>query len=276
LPGLEQAAGQLAAVQQRVNATVKASLEDQTARCAETVLSVLRASDSFAQCDEVARRLCATADEVPACLRELTDLVKHLRVLDVLIKMEVARSDTFAELRAIADDLDRSQSEFDGMILTAEQALHSFNAFQAQMEHVNARLGSQREHLARAAQAMKTWCELMLETVRAFSSETGDVAAAGIQVAGSSRAFRNRIDEFSTTLGAMLAVRDACRTWSLEAAARADSLRRCGVAPPDKQGASRMQQLVGRFAVLADQETAAGVTDTTVEAGDEGGSLTLF
>jgi hypothetical protein len=241
----------------------------------ETLSQLVQHASLLGTCEGIARRLDGAAHRVSEQLGELDTLARQLRMVNVFLRIEVARSDALSRGGTICQEL--------------ETTFHSFVAFVAAAE---ASLKKARENVTKLEASARAACDLAsgIEVLRLnvachaeatqqaannFVRELDTVVKAGHETAQHASDFSGRVRRFSASIDSQREVNHECTALSVEAEALLAEIGEDDAAL-DEAAQTKIEAIIDRFTIFSHKEIAQALQLGEAREGGSGGELTLF
>ena len=262
--------------QEQMLDTLSSSLNESIQLLLETVSRTHSRASDFDAYREAASRLTSFAESVPTMLRELAEIVRHLRVINVLIKAEVARSHALKRAHSITGEIDLAQQTFGKFVSQAEDSLSALKQTLEDLDEAIDEVGSRRQKLEYHSVELRNSIH---ELESSGSTMREDLSRLGILSQTMNRsigAFRHGLGEFSDSISATHQVQQACEQILGELTPTELDLRNQGGLNSYEPQLGSLTNLVEKFTVYSHKLAAGEMVDMDIEEGQDEGELTLF
>jgi hypothetical protein len=257
-----EAARELAACLEDEAKTSKAS--------AEAVRQAVAVFDEYQQAND---ELHNFVRELSPSLRELESVAGYLRTVDILIKIEVSRSDNLVRASTIAVQVTNTRKNLEQLVNVAVDRKVELAEHLQKVRSALSDVSARRHSLVKSSEdALVQSEDTHLEASR-YMTEIASLAVEGREVAGLTLTFSDKLKQFLDSVAALALTQQSCTAMASQAQ---QQLLAMGIDPVNVATTGKLKELVQKFTILSHKEVAASVVDFDVEQGDDGGTLTLF
>jgi hypothetical protein len=251
-------------------------------------LTAAKASEAvreLCECNLIVGQLSGSLSAVPDGLRGLEDVVRELRVVHVLIKMELARSEALQRISTTALQVGEAQQQYTELLQDLWTLLGRVGTKLDSLNRVLGGVPERSEALARLSGQLTAHERELSAWAGAARGELARVDEREIPLLKTLTAFRRDLAQFTRDDSAPARVQQLFERVAAEAR---ESLRQTahagGVAGqgghddalPPANTTSRLGAVISRFTVLEHKQIGSSVAAIEVESGDSGGAFTLF
>jgi hypothetical protein len=250
-----------------------------------TAAKALEAVRELCECNQIVGQLSGSLSAVPDGLRGLEDVVRELRVVHVLIKMELARSEALQRISTTALQVGEAQQQYTDLLQDLWTLLGRVGKKLDSLNRVLGGVPERGEALARLSEQLTAHERELSAWAGAARGELARVDEREAPLLKTLTTFRRELAQFTCDDSASARVQQLFERVAAEAR---ESLRQtagangaAGVgshddAQPRATTTSRLGAVISRFTVLEHKQIGSSVAAIEVESGDSGGAFTLF